>query len=96
MSEVLEQVGDSPNILGAGVARHASAEGCQFVVEVGRFAVGQRLGFMLGNYREVSGAIRWSLGDRIGFAFDAAISREDLQELTRLQRSHVPVPLLRY
>lgn len=96
MSEVLDQVGDSPNVVGAGVARHASAEGCQFVVEGGRFVVGQRLGFTLGNSREIRGAIRWLLGDRIGFAFDAAISREDLQELTRLQRSHVPVRLLGY
>ncbi|MYL99038.1 PilZ domain-containing protein [Novosphingobium sp. FGD1] len=71
----------------SAVARHISAEGCQFVVEQVGVVQGQRFSFALDGHPAVRGTVRWVVKDRVGFAFDQPISR-DAQAAMR-ERCHV-------
>lgn len=88
VTEAFDQVGESRRRAGVGVARHVSSEGCQFVVQAGQFAAGQHLLVQLGTMVQIGGTVCWSVDDRTGFAFDSVISREEHQEMSRLQRMH--------
>jgi hypothetical protein len=62
-------------------ARHVSADGCQLIVEREVLARGQRLAFDLDGSDRISGAVRWVLGDRAGFAFDAPIGSDTVRAI---------------
>lgn len=47
---------------------------------------GQRFAFELDGADTVSGAVRWVVGDRAGFAFDAPIGSEKIRALERGSR----------
>lgn len=64
-----------------GTARHVSVEGCQLIVGGEVLEQGQRLAFALDGGDRVSGAVRWVLGDRAGFAFDAPIRRDTVRAM---------------
>jgi hypothetical protein len=66
----------------AGIARHVSREGCQFVMTGKAPSVGRRLRVMMESGACVSGTIRWVLGERVGFAFDRAIDEAEVAGLT--------------
>ena len=76
-----------PSSNASALARHISAEGCQFVTGWGEIAEGQRFSFALGGHPPVSGTVRWVVGDRAGFAFDQPISREAQATMRQLCRT---------
>lgn len=65
-----------PSAYASAVARHISAEGCQFSIEQDDVAEGQRFSFAIEGHPPISGTVRWVVGDRVGFAFDHPISRD--------------------
>jgi len=69
---------DSP--YSAALAKHVSAEGCQFVFNEKRVAPGQRFRFKLEGFNPVIGTVRWVVTDRVGFAFDRPLSRVGVGE----------------
>ncbi|GGN46919.1 hypothetical protein GCM10011349_14610 [Novosphingobium indicum] len=71
---------DSP--FSAALAKHVSAEGCQFVFNEKRVAPGQRFRFKLEGFDPVIGTVRWVVTDRVGFAFDRPLSRACQQALS--------------
>ncbi|MEE4453178.1 PilZ domain-containing protein [Novosphingobium resinovorum] len=70
----------------SALARHVSADGCQFVVERSPIEQGQRLSFALEGYPPVLGTVRWVVKDRVGFAFDRPISRDAQSAMVRRSR----------
>ncbi len=60
----------------SGVARHISSAGCQFVLEVGELESGQRLAFALEGVGTILGMVRWTLNNRVGFAFENALDAD--------------------
>lgn len=71
----------------SAVARHVTADGCQFVTERLGIAAGQCFSFTLDDHPPVRGTVRWVVNDRIGFAFDRPISRD--AQAAMLRRSRV-------
>ncbi len=69
------------------LAKHISAEGCQFIVRADSIATGQRFRFNLDGLEPVVGTVRWVVDDRIGFAFDRPLSRKSQDVLTSHCRS---------
>ncbi|MCJ2177121.1 PilZ domain-containing protein [Novosphingobium album (ex Hu et al. 2023)] len=69
------------------VAKHVSAEGCQFIVRPDNIEAGQRFRFNLEGLDPVIGSVRWVVGDRVGFAFDRPLSRGSQDVLTGYCRS---------
>ena len=61
---------DSP--YSAALAKHVSAEGCQFVFNEKRVE----------GFDPVIGTVRWVVIDRVGFAFDRPLSRACQQALS--------------
>ncbi|MCJ2182009.1 PilZ domain-containing protein [Novosphingobium sp. 1949] len=70
-----------------GVARHVSADGCQFVLEQGALERGQNLAFLLEGFGVVRGKVRWIVADRIGFAFDGRLERDAQRALAGMARA---------
>ncbi|SFG25341.1 PilZ domain-containing protein [Novosphingobium sp. CF614] len=66
----------------AAMARHISADGCQFVLARDKVAPGQRFRFKLEGHEPVVGTVRWVVADRVGFAFDRPLGRDSQQALT--------------
>jgi hypothetical protein len=60
----------------SAIARHISADGCQFVTGSAGIVEGQRFRFAPGGLAPISGTVRWVVGDRAGFAFDRPIPTE--------------------
>ncbi|MFC0205480.1 PilZ domain-containing protein [Novosphingobium soli] len=77
----------------SAVARHVSAEGCQFVVEQGNVAEGQSLGLAVDGHPPIRGTVRWVVSDRIGFAFDCPLPRDAQAALQQRGRSARTVSL---
>lgn len=69
------------------LAKHVSADGCQFVVRREEFAPGQRLRFNLEGFEPVAGTVRWIVDDRVGFAFDRPLCRKSQEALSGYCRS---------
>lgn len=63
------------------LARHVSPEGCQLVVESSLLEKGLRLVMAQAGFARVTGTVRWVVGDRAGFAFDAPIAGEFMQAM---------------
>lgn len=70
----------------SAVARHVTAEGCQFVVERTGLAAGQSFSFTLDDHPPVRGTVRWVVRNRIGFAFDRPISHDTQAAMVRRSR----------
>lgn len=66
-----------------GVARHVTADGCQFAITGPRPAAGCHLTCRLSANAAVTGVVRWIVEDRIGFAFDRLLDAGSLAELAR-------------
>jgi hypothetical protein len=65
------------------VARHVSADGCQFTLSGALPEEGMRMFFTTRNGGErVAGTVRWVLAERIGFAFDRPLGPPELAEMT--------------
>ncbi|MFC0684813.1 PilZ domain-containing protein [Novosphingobium clariflavum] len=62
-------------------ARHISPEGCQLVIESSLLEKGLRLVMAMSGFARVTGTVRWVVGDRVGFAFDAPIAGEFMQAM---------------
>ena len=71
---------DSP--YAAALAKHVSAEGCQFVLKREKVVQGQRFRFNLEGQAPVIGTVRWVVAERVGFAFDRPLCRSSLDALT--------------
>ncbi|EIZ81359.1 hypothetical protein WSK_0066 [Novosphingobium sp. Rr 2-17] len=67
-------------------ARHVSSDGCQLVFERDDVRRGQRFAFALDGAEPVSGAVRWVVGDRAGFAFDSPIGHDKIRALEQGNR----------
>lgn len=65
----------------SAAAKHVSAEGCQFVLGCDDAVPGQRFRFDLTGCGPVFGTVKWSVSDRIGFAFDHPLCSESLRVL---------------
>lgn len=76
-----------PSVHASAVARHVTADGCQFVIEKAGVAAGQCFCFVVDDHPPVRGTVRWVVRDRIGFAFDRPISRA--AQIAMLRRSKV-------
>jgi len=77
-----------------GIARHVSAEGCQFVI-VGKVpSMGRRIRFVAAPDVTVIGTIRWVLGERIGVAFDRRIDAAAVAVLCNPLVGALPIELL--
>ncbi|MGF7152547.1 PilZ domain-containing protein [Novosphingobium gossypii] len=76
-----------PSTHASAVARHVTADGCQFVIERIGVSAGQCFSFVLDDHPPVRGTVRWVVRDRIGFAFDRPISRAT--QMAMLRRSKV-------
>jgi hypothetical protein len=84
VDEVGVSIRRKPAAYSSAVARHISAEGCQFVIERDEVAEGQRFSFGVEGHPLILGTVRWVVGDRVGFAFDRPIPRA-AQEAMRLR-----------
>lgn len=58
----------------SGFARHVSADGCQFVLDRGVLKRGQKIAFRLDGIGTIRGDVRWTVGNRVGFAFDRRLA----------------------
>lgn len=76
----------SPRVPGAGsldgVARHVTAEGCQFVLSGDAPPAGKAMIFLLTSGAPVTGRIIWVLDRRIGLAFDHPLAPDYVDELS--------------
>ncbi|GAM07212.1 MULTISPECIES: PilZ domain-containing protein [Novosphingobium] len=79
----MRDVCDHPSV----VARHVSSAGCQFVVECGELARGQKLAFALDGVGMIKARVRWSVADRVGVAFDRVLDPGAEKILTRYGRA---------
>ncbi|VWX52233.1 hypothetical protein [Novosphingobium sp. 9U] len=64
-----------------GVARHVTADGCQFALVGSRPSAGTRLACKLSGNAPVIGTVRWIVEDRVGFAFDQPLDAASLADL---------------
>ena len=77
-----------------GIARHISAEGCQFVI-VGKVpSIGRRVRLVVAPGVTVTGTIRWVLGERVGFAFDHRVDAATVAILSDPLAGALPIELL--
>ena len=76
---------------GSATLRHVSSEGCQIRIADARPKVGQRLRLRLESMGQITGTVRWSVGDRAGFEFDEPISLRRIATLEKLPTETVVV-----
>ena len=81
---VLEKTRRVAPDFGSATLRHISSEGCQIRIADARAKVGQRLRLRLESMGQITGTVRWSVGDRAGFEFDEPISRRTIAALEQL------------
>lgn len=65
----------------SAIARHVSAEGCQLLIDHDAVSQGQRFSLELVGRSAVSGAVRWVVGDCVGFAFDSPLGIDEVRTL---------------
>jgi hypothetical protein len=65
-----------------GYPRHATAEGCQFLLVSGSGSPDERKVFTAPDGTPVAGTIRWILEERVGFAFDRPLEDGTLRALS--------------
>ncbi|WP_156842099.1 PilZ domain-containing protein [Novosphingobium aquimarinum] len=83
------------SLVGSALLRHVSAEGCQLMVESLPVESGARLAVVVPDSPHyVLGTVRWLVGSRAGFAFDADIGHE-LRAILESQHP-LPTPVLLY
>jgi len=92
---MFETVMERDDFVGFGMMRHASAEGCQLVIQAGEYEVGQTLRLVLADSCEIMGAVSWLLEGRVAVAFRDPLDPAMLAEITRLQGAHIPLRVCR-
>jgi len=70
-----------PKVPVDAIARHASAEGCQFILTGPLIQPDARVLVILGSGDDLRATVRWRVGSRIGVAFDSTASDTILAEL---------------